>query len=228
MTGLLGGDPANIWSAKLVPRSLYVGYLDFPRSSILLTLPAVIGTPGQAYHLLPDSGSPNLSIESVLEPKAQQGNSPKYDPSQSSAAKQLAGYTYSECFGSGYCDNGVVYTDVFQVGDIAVANMPIMVETGNNHPSDGDGRRSGTLGLNFDKNGMTTAPRRLGSYFQSIMLYLDGWSFACHERVEGDADLGYDQPRSGLSTGTPLLIGASSTSATSTSPSTRATSRTAP
>jgi aspergillopepsin I len=137
-----------------------------------LTWATGIGTPGAPFYFLGDSGAPNLSIESVLEPPAQQGDIPKYDPSKSSTAQQLQGYTYSECFGSGYCDNGVVYTDVFTIGNIAVSNMPIMVQTDNNSPS--NGIRSGNLGLNFDKQGMTTVPTRLNSYFQTIMPYLDG------------------------------------------------------
>jgi hypothetical protein len=83
----------------------------------------------------------------------------------------MDGYTYSECFGSGYCDNGVVYTDIFTVGQIAYEGMPIMVQTDNNSPS--NGIRSGNLGLNIDPAGMSTEPSRLPSYFQTIMPSLD-------------------------------------------------------
>lgn len=135
-------------------------------------IPAWIGTPGKQFYFLGDSGAPNLSIESTLEPKDHQGDIPLYDPSQSSTAKQLDGYTYSECFGSGYCDNGVVYTDIFTVGQIALEGMPIMVQTNNTSPTSGT-IRSGNLGLNIDPNGMTTQPNRLPTYFQQIMPYLE-------------------------------------------------------
>jgi aspergillopepsin I len=135
---------------------------------------AWIGTPGSPFYFLGDSGAPNLSIESTLEPPEDQGNIPKYDPTKSSTAQLMEGYTYSECFGSGYCDSGVVYTDVFTIGQIALVGMPIMVQTKNTSPS--NGIRSGNLGLNFDKKGMTTVPDRLPSYFQQIMPFLEGKS----------------------------------------------------
>lgn len=113
-----------------------------------------------------------MSIESTLEPPEAQGDIPKYDPTASSTAQLMDGYTYSECFGSGYCDNGVVYTDVFTVGTLAYEGMPIMVQTNNTSPS--NGIRSGNLGLNVDHQGMSTVPNRLPSYFQTIMPSLDG------------------------------------------------------
>jgi aspergillopepsin I len=90
----------------------------------------------------------------------------------SSTAKQMQDYSYSECFGSGYCDNSVVYTDIFAVGQIAYEGMPIMVQTNNTSPS--NGVRSGNLGLNIDPKGMSTEPKRLPSYFRHIMPFLDG------------------------------------------------------
>lgn len=145
-------------------------------------IPAWIGTPGKQFYFLGDSGAPNLSIESTLEPKDHQGDIPLYDPGASSTAKQLAGYTYSECFGSGYCDNGVVYTDIFTVGQIAFEGMPIMVQTNNTSPTNGS-IRSGNLGLNIDPAGMTTEPKRLPTYFQQIMPYLECKSFPRHPIV---------------------------------------------
>jgi hypothetical protein len=132
---------------------------------------AWIGTPGQSFYFLADSGAPNLSIESTLEPSSQQGDIPLYNPQNSSTAEIMDGYTYSECFGSGYCDNGVVYTDYFTVGQLAYEGMPIMVQTNNTSPS--NGVRSGNLGLNVDHGGMSTEPERLPSFFQHILPYLD-------------------------------------------------------
>lgn len=138
---------------------------------------AWIGTPGEPFYLLADSGAPNLSIESTLLPPEAQGDVPKYDPSKSSTAQQEPGYTYSECFGSGYCDNGVVYRDVFTVGQIAVTNMHIMVQTNNTEKS--YGIRSGNLGLNIDRKGMVTEPNRLPTWFETIIPSLDGEFFFC-------------------------------------------------
>lgn len=83
----------------------------------------------------------------------------------------MQGYSYSECFGSGYCDNGVVYTDRFTIGQITCDAMPIMVQTNNTSPS--NGIRSGNLGLNIDYGGMTTEPKRLPTYFQHLLPSLD-------------------------------------------------------
>ncbi|KAK3896474.1 aspergillopepsin I [Staphylotrichum tortipilum] len=156
---------------------------------------AWIGTPGKPFYFLGDSGAPNLSIESTLEPLSQQGNIPKYDPTQSSTAQRVPGLTYSECFGSGYCDNGVVYRDVFVVGQIGLANMHIMVQTNNNSPS--NGIRSGNLGLNFDKKGMTTSPNRLPTYFETIIPFLDAplWTVDWHVSTQkGQFQFGYIDP----------------------------------
>jgi hypothetical protein len=84
----------------------------------------------------------------------------------------MPGYSYSECFGSGYCDNGVVYTDVVTIGQIVYQGMPIMVQTNNTSKASG-GIRSGNLGLNCDPNGMSTSPERLPSYFQHLLPYLE-------------------------------------------------------
>jgi aspergillopepsin I len=97
---------------------------------------------------------------------------PKYDPTKSSTAQQIPGMTYSECFGSGYCDNGIVYRDVFTVGQIGIRGMPIMVQTNNTAKS--YGIRSGNLGLNIDRKGMTTRPNRLPTWFETVMPHLDG------------------------------------------------------
>ncbi len=133
-----------------------------------------IGTPPKPFYLLVDSGSPNLSIESTLTPKEKQGTSPMYDPSQSSTAQQLPGYTYSECYGSGYCDNGVVINDVFTIGHIGLANMPLLVRT--NNSANASGIRTGNLGMNFDKRGMFTSPHKLPTYFESLIPFLEGES----------------------------------------------------
>lgn len=97
-----------------------------------------------------------------------------YDPAQSSTAQQLPGYTYAECYGSGYCDNGVVINDVFTIGHVGLANMPLLVRTNNNERA--TGIRTGNLGMNFDKKGMTTKPHRLPTYFESLIPFLEGES----------------------------------------------------
>jgi aspergillopepsin I len=103
-------------------------------------------------------------------PPSATGNSPLYKPDKSSTAKKLQGYTYSECYGSGYCDNGVVYTDNFQVGSVVLTGQPILVETGNTQPS--NGIRTGTLGLNHDSNGQVSSPSKVTTWFAALKGYL--------------------------------------------------------
>lgn len=133
-------------------------------------IPVSIGTPAQNFLLLGDSGSPDLSVQSDLMPPAATGDSPLYKPDQSTSAKQLQGYTYDECFGSGYCDNGVVYTDNFQVGQVVLTGMPILVETNNTSPSSGP--RTGTLGLNHDSSGQISQPNKVTTWFAALKGYL--------------------------------------------------------
>ncbi|KAH8882416.1 acid protease [Thozetella sp. PMI_491] len=153
-------------------------------------IPAWIGKPPKLFYLLADSAANNLEIESTLAPVDHQGTVPKYDPTKSTTAARMGGYTWGECFWSGYCANGVVYTDTFTAGQISIVNMRLLVQTNNTSPNNGS--MSGNLGLNFDKNGMSTSPTRINSYFQEIMPHLE----CKHPRrtSEGQFQFGYIDP----------------------------------
>jgi hypothetical protein len=121
---------------------------------------------------LTDSGAPGFSVASVLLPEDEQPSGPKYDPSNSSTAKQNNGYTYALTFVSGDSSSGVVYQDVVTIANLTVTDMNIEVQTHNNHNNSNSSTsspRTGNLGLNFDQNGQTTKPEKLPTWLQKIM-----------------------------------------------------------
>lgn len=130
-----------------------------------------IGTPAQEIPLLPDTGSGDFTVQSTLIPADEQGNDVTYDPSSSSTAFQLSGYTFSECYGSGYCDSGVVYTDTVMLGATAINGVPINAI--NSVSSISSNSQTGNLGLDFSSS-LSSSPGGVGSFLWSIRSSLEG------------------------------------------------------
>ncbi|KAK4121152.1 hypothetical protein N657DRAFT_682818 [Parathielavia appendiculata] len=122
-------------------------------------------------HLSEDHAESICDLETLHQANAAQERQVDVG-SKSSTAQQVPGMRYSECFGSRYCDNGVVYRDIPTVGQIAIRGMPSMVQTNNTAKS--YGIRSGNLGLNIDRKGMWTQPTRLPTWFETTIPLLDG------------------------------------------------------
>lgn len=133
------------------------------------SMPMQVGTPPQNLEILPDTGSGDFTIESDLLAAALRGTGPIYSPGASSTSRQLPGYTYSECYGSGYCDTGVIYTDVVNLGGVSVPGVPIQVV---NNASAKGGDQTGNVGLSFGTP-QAANPRGPSGFLWSIRSALD-------------------------------------------------------
>ena len=131
-------------------------------------------------------------MSSVFLPPNQTRGRILYDPQKSSTAKKLSGYSYSNCYGSGHCGYGVVYNDTITVGGIS-ATLPFEVSTGNNGIGNSQGNGdSGDFGLAYSQNGMSTSPKAVPTWFQTIMNQLESKTFAIHhEQDQGQIQFGY-------------------------------------
>jgi aspergillopepsin I len=129
------------------------------------------GTPPQTFPVLPDLGSGDFTVQSSLMPASEKGNDPVYTPTASSTSHQLSGYTYSECYSSGYCDSGVVFTDTLTFGGITVPCVP--VQAINSASSASSNSQSGNIGLSFGTP-QSASPRGVSGFLWSIRPYLAG------------------------------------------------------
>ncbi|KAH8126939.1 acid protease [Trichoderma asperelloides] len=156
-------------------------------------MPMQVGTPPQNLEILPDTGSGDFTIESDLLAAALRGTGPIYSPGASSTSRQLPGYTYSECYGSGYCDTGVVYTDVVNLGGVSVPGVPIQVV---NNASTKGGDQTGNVGLSFGTP-QAANPRGPSGFLWSIRSALDSGVFTVafdDSTNTGEFEFGYVDP----------------------------------
>jgi aspergillopepsin I len=130
-----------------------------------------IGTPPQSIPLLPDTGSGDFSIQSNLIPASGRGNDPVYNPSVSSTSRLISGYTFGECYGSGYCDSGIVYTDTITLGGVTISGIPIQVINSVSTPSSNS--QSGNIGMAFGAE-QAAVPRGVSDFSRAIRPALAG------------------------------------------------------
>lgn len=154
-----------------------------------------MGTPAQKFLLLADTGSNSLYFESELETSSSRSTAARFDPSKSSTAKVWAGgdYRFSECYGGGYCLNGIVYSETLTLGGFNVPGMPVALKLNSTKPFSAY-IVSGILGLNVDHKGQSTSPGRLPSFFQTIKDRLNKQLFAVNyhrSTSDGSFDFGF-------------------------------------
>ncbi|KAL6907342.1 acid protease [Trichoderma evansii] len=136
-----------------------------------------VGTPPQTLEILPDTGAGDFTI----------------DPGSSSTSRQLPGYTYSECYTSGYCDTGVVYTDICTLGSVSVSGVPIQIMT---NASSKGGDHTGNMGLSFGTP-QAANPRGPSGFLWSIRSALDSGVFTTSfddSTNTGEFEFGYVDP----------------------------------
>lgn len=159
-------------------------------------IPIYVGTPKQKLYVLPDSAANQFTLLNTLDSTLVKAphHPPLYDPSKSSTAKKLDGYSFSNTYGSGYSESGVVYTETVYVGGLEIQNQAIELTTKESQPSTYDSERSGSLSFNLDPYGLSTKPGPKPNWWQtakgSFASYLFAVNFHPTAKV-GTIDLGF-------------------------------------
>ncbi len=130
-----------------------------------------VGIPRQTFLVTMDTGSPDFWLLSNQVPADKRGGAPLYDPSKSSSSSLLNGYTFSICYEGNVCLSGNVYTDIIQLGSLAVAGFP--VEAAQVVAGKDNGVTSGVFGINLDPLEQAK-PTKLGAWFPTVKPYLKG------------------------------------------------------
>jgi hypothetical protein len=113
--------------------STYTGKVtssDIENDSLWLT-PITVGSPGQVFLVDCNTGSAEFWLLSTLLLPAPQGSASHtyYNPTGSSSAKPLSGYTWSITYGDGSSASGKVATDSINLAGLVIKNQAVEYAT---------------------------------------------------------------------------------------------------
>lgn len=117
------------------------------RGDVEYLSPVQIG--GQTVNLDFDTGSADLWTFSSELPKSQQSGHEIYDPSKAKTSKKLNGASWRISYGDGSGASGDVFTDVVNVGGVAVQGQAVEVAKKISAQFQQDEANDGLLGLAF-------------------------------------------------------------------------------
>ncbi|WYZ44725.1 hypothetical protein EsH8_VIII_000041 [Colletotrichum jinshuiense] len=136
------------------------------RNDVEYVSPIKIG--GQEVNVDFDSGSSDLWVfTSMLDAQSQTGHQ-LYDPTKSTSAKMLQGNSFSIRYGDGSGAQGVVGTDVVDIGGAVVQEQAIEMATAVSQQFVEDTSNNGLLGLAFSKLN-TVKPQAQKTFFDNVM-----------------------------------------------------------
>ncbi|OHW95921.1 eukaryotic aspartyl protease [Colletotrichum incanum] len=136
------------------------------RNDVEYVSPIKIG--GQEVNVDFDSGSSDLWVfTSMLDAQSQTGHQ-LYDPSKSQNAKMLQGQQFSIRYGDGSGAQGVVGTDVVDIGGAVVQEQAVEMATAVSQQFVEDTANNGLLGLAFSKLN-TVKPTAQKTFFDNVM-----------------------------------------------------------
>ena len=132
--------------------------------------PITIG--GQTINVDFDSGSSDLWVFSTRQPAADRRGHQVFDEEQSNTFEIVDGAEFSIRYGDGSFAEGVVGTDVVDIGGVAVQRQAVQLATRVDDSFVEDTANNGLLGLAFS-NINTVSPDKQKTFFDNIIDSLD-------------------------------------------------------
>lgn len=123
---------------------------------------------GETLNLDFDTGSADLWVFSSELSSSESAGHTVYDPSQSSSAQELQGYTWNITYGDGSSSSGNVYTDTVTVGGISVTGQAVELAEQVSSQFIQDTASDGLLGLAFSSIN-TVTPQQQTTFFDSAI-----------------------------------------------------------
>lgn len=154
--------------SSLIP-SIYVSFA-LPKYCVwhLTYPPGAVDIGGQTLNLDFDTGSADLWVFSSELSSSESAGHTVYDPSQSSTAQELQGYTWNITYGDGSSSSGNVYTDTVTVGGVSVTNQAVELAEQVSSQFIQDTANDGLLGLAFSSIN-TVSPQQQTTFFDTAI-----------------------------------------------------------
>lgn len=115
-----------------------------------------------------DTGSADLWVFSSELPSSESSGHAVYNPSKSSTAKELEGYTWNITYGDGSGASGNVYTDTVTVGGLTVTGQAVELAEDVSSTFISDTESDGLLGLAFSSIN-TVEPKQQTTFFDTAI-----------------------------------------------------------
>lgn len=154
--------------------------------------PVKIGSNSQTLMLDFDTGSADLWAFSTEQPSSQRSGHTVYNPSTSTSAKQLSGYTWNIQYADGSGAKGNVFSDKVVIGPVTATSQAVEAATSVSSTFQQDTQNDGLVGLAFSSIN-TVSPKKQTTFFDTVKSTLTSPLFCAYLRKgqAGSYDFGY-------------------------------------